>query len=108
MSLSGCLTNNLTSTDKLSLIENVDTESNGDAGDEGSSSIITLSQVVRTNSNAASELDLVGDGSGSMGTFCASEDGDDNGDGTSGCTCEFSYTRRQVSAEVIEVDASYR
>ena len=108
LNLGGCLTNNLTSTDKLSLIENVDTESNGDSGDEGSSSIITLSKVVRTNANAASELDLVGDGSGSMGTFCASEDGNADGEGASGCTCEFSYTRSNGSAEVIEVDTSYR
>ena len=108
--LSACLNNNLTTPDRYALTDQIDTESNGDTGGEGdTSTILSLSQVVRTNSNAASELDLIGDGSGGMGRFCVASDngGANDGTGASTCTCEYSYTRSDGSAEVLEVDTSY-
>jgi hypothetical protein len=108
--LSACLNNDLTSPDRFALTDQIDTESNGDTGGDGdTSTILSLSQVVRTNSNAASELDLIGDGSGAMGRFCIASDngGADDGTGASTCTCEYSYTRTDGSAETVEVDTSY-
>ena len=50
-----------------------------------SSSIIVLTKVM-SSMNGSGSLDLIGDGSGSIGSYCSSEDS-----GTPKCSCNFSF-----------------
>ena len=111
-SLTACLNNDLTSASKFALTNQINTENPGSViSGEDSSGILTLTRVIRSNLNSASELDLIGDGSDALGRLCVSGDqnagGGANSDGPSTCTCEYSYTRSDGSKEVVEVDTVY-
>ena len=87
----------------------VDVSGSGDSSldQSGSSSLLTLSRVLQSNSDPTSTLDLIGDGSGTMGNYCTSSGDDSSATGGSTCTCQFSCTTASGTEQQWEVDTSY-
>ncbi|MCM2279229.1 MAG: hypothetical protein NDJ89_14225 [Oligoflexia bacterium] len=69
---------------------------------------ITLSRVIRNASNPTSVFDLVGDGSGAMGSLCTSTAAaGETAQGPSTCNCSYSYTKSDGTAETFETPTIY-
>lgn len=63
-------------------------------GTDDNTAAFNLSRVIKTSSNPNATLDLIGDGTGSLGQFCYSADGTTPGanEGPSTCQCVYNYT----------------
>lgn len=107
---SGCLTN-FGSAGRFSTgggTEEIE-QSNPFAGGSANSALITLSRVVKSTSAPRANLDLHGDGSGSLGNYCVTAGGGGaSPDGPSTCACNYSYIRSDGNPEAFDVDTIYR
>jgi len=73
-----------------------------------SGSPINLTRVVRDVTDPNS-LDLIGDGTGSMGLYCTSADGKTSSPtGPSVCQCVYDFTKSDGTPEQVLVDTNYR
>lgn len=72
---------------------------------------IILTRVIKNALNPTSTFDLIGDGSGAIGTKCVSANATDSGtsttQGPSSCTCQYTYTKSDGSVESFEAPTSY-
>lgn len=106
----GC-TNNLLKAAK-SVADSINS-ANPNTGSGDNSSGLTLARVQKDTFDPAGTLDLLGDGSGSMGQLCApkSTSGSTSTTGNSGpttCTCAYSYIQTNgTQIGPVEVDTTY-
>lgn len=71
-------------------------------GSDSTVPFLVLSRVIKSQSSP-SNLDFIGDGTGTLGSFCKTPEGQT----TSNCQCEFSYTRQGGGKEAFEVPTVY-
>jgi len=97
-----CLTNHLVPTTKPSTTS-VETTSSEELTTTQTFSVVTLARVVKSSSNPGANFDLIGDGSGGLGSFCnvAAQNG------STACACEFNYIRSDGSSEKFDSNTIY-
>lgn len=75
---------------------------------EGSKgSAMVLAQVLRNSINPNGQFDLIGDGTGSMGSLCLATGITASSQGTSSCSCTYDYIKSDGSSERVETDTDY-
>ncbi len=105
LSLSACT--NKVSPKKIKSRSNV-TNDNGPVIDSDGA-LLVITQVVKSAKNPTSELDIIGDGQGSIGQYCTSTDGvSQEGAGPSTCRCKFEYKTSAGVEEVYESETTHR
>ena len=100
---SGCTNNAIKA---AAILSNGLTSPNPLAGAFSSSagSALTISEILPSNTDPVNTFDLLGDGTGAMGTLCTSTAAS-GGTTTAGnnCNCEFSYIRASGANEDVRV-----
>ncbi len=108
--LSGC-TNNALQTLGNIVRTGVSTSNPFAGSGSGEFTVLTLSRVVKSQSNAATFFDLIGNGNGEMGIYCSSVAGAGGSSssqaGASNCTCNYEYIRNDGGAERFESQTTY-
>lgn len=73
------------------------------------SSLFTINNIVRDDINPTGTLDVVGDGSGSLGNYCVGSNPSEPNTGPSSCQCVFTYTNPTTGAtESQQVPTTYQ
>jgi hypothetical protein len=74
--------------------------------------ILNVTNVVKDSINSTTTLDVVGDGSGAMGTYCISTSQSSTGvisnTGPSSCSCTYSYTSPSEGTAQVDVPTTYQ
>lgn len=103
--VSACTNNRATPTTSREI--NTDSPLDNIITDLGKSALV-LSRIVKNSTAPTSVFDLVGDGSGSMGTQCTSTAAaEGSSQGSSTCTCSYTYTKTDGSIESFETPTIY-
>jgi hypothetical protein len=108
---SGCLTNFGQSVRLVGAGGDELEQENPLAGNSSSSSLITLSRVVRSSLTPTANLDLHGDGSNAFGQYCQAVGGSgasSGNDGPSTCACNYAFTLSDGTTQEFDVDTLYR
>jgi hypothetical protein len=101
----GC-TNNFLRSVTTGSGKNITTGNTPSSFNNASGGLLTVVRAQKSSFSSATDLDLVGDGTGGMGQFCTSKDAKGGSTGASTCTCAFTFTSGG-NTQSFEVDTTY-
>jgi hypothetical protein len=83
---------------------------NGTGTSTSGTYILNVTNVLKDSTNPTTTLDVIGDGTGAMGTLCTSTAGSNTSStvGPSTCSCTYSYTSPSQGTAQVDVPTTYQ